>query len=350
MAIPLADRLGIVGASLYKRHWADLLLRIVAQNENYEAWMGATLSEFIVLVNLPAISHAQQRLQIQLLSEPCELRRDLLWALAAPSLMRAAVPSFATLLAHPVADIVPAEAPERRRLGLYYEDLVAALLEAALAPEPVHRNIQCVLDNITAGEFDFLYRCAGQWFHLETAVKFYLCCGDGSALHHYVGPGRRDRLDIKWQRLQQHQLVLAAHPAGRECLDRLGIDTPQARLLMPGYLFYRAGVDIHSTAQHGDISAEHLRGWWLPLSELSRLQDSAEQRYAILPKLRWLSPARLTDDQALDWNGLREALQQRPGPVLVAQLSQLSIDGAPCWGETGRGFVVPDGWDRGPAA
>ncbi|WP_084784009.1 DUF1853 family protein [Marinobacterium aestuarii] len=308
--------------------------------------MGATLSEFILLVNLPAISNTQQRLQIQLLSEACDQRRDYLWARSAPSLMRSAAPSLYSLLTAPESLTALPGTSSRRRLGLYYEDLVATLLNDALAPEPVHRNLQCVQGGITAGEFDFLYRSAGQWFHLETAVKFYLCCGDGSALSDFVGPGRRDRLDIKWQRLQQHQLALAAHPTGKAALDRLGIESPQPQLLMPGYLFYRAGGHAVSSLLHADISAEHLRGWWLPIGELERLRSGAEHRYAVLPKLGWLAPARRADSSVMDWDGLRTHLLQHPGPTLVAQLSRLVLQGSPCWGETGRGFVMPDDWDH----
>ncbi len=312
--------------------------------------MGATLSEFIVLVNLPAISKTQQRLQIQLLSEPCDLRRDYLWARSAPSLMRSAAASFDSLLAHTTNTTALPGAGAQRRLGLYYEDLVAALLRDALASAPVHRNLQCVQGGVTAGEFDFLYRSAGQWFHLETAVKFYLCCGDGSALSDFIGPGRRDRLDIKWQRLQQHQLALARHPAGKAELDRLGIELPRPQLLMPGYLFYRAGKHLASSALHADISAEHLRGWWLPARELERLPTGEDCRYAILPKLRWLAPARCAESDTLDWNSLRTELLHQPGPSLVAQLSRLTLEGSLCWGETGRGFVVPDNWDQRPSA
>nr|WP_082708913.1 DUF1853 family protein [Marinobacterium profundum] len=312
--------------------------------------MGTTLSEFILLVNLPATSKTQQRLQIQLLSEPCDLRRDYLWARSAPSLMRAAATSFDSLLAQSAPLTLLTGASSRRRLGLYYEDLVATLLNDTLAPEPVHRNLQCVHDGITAGEFDFLYSSAGQWFHLETAVKFYLCCGNGSALSDFVGPGRRDRLDIKWQRLQQHQLVLAHHPAGKAALDRLGIEFPQPKLLMPGYLFYRAGQNMIDSRLHCDISPEHLRGWWLPIGELERLQSSPEQRYAVLPKLCWLPPARRDETETLNWQGLYAYLLQQPEPTLVAQLSRLTLEDSRCWGETGRGFVVPDDWDQRPSA
>ncbi len=316
--------------------------------------MGVTLSEFGVLVNLPAISQAQQRLQIQLLSEACDLERDLLWARSAPSLMGSAAFSFDMLIPRPGrdfrADAAPMAMSGHRRLGLYYEDLIGTLLSDALPAESgsLYRNVQCGHEGVTAGEFDFLYRNAGQWFHLETAVKFYLCCGDGSALEHFVGPGRRDRLDIKWKRLQRHQLPLAKHPAGRDCLDRLGIGAVQSRLLMPGYLFYRTGVELSSSALHRDISAGHLRGWWLPLGELERLPAGADHRYAILPKLHWLAPARFGETQVLERHDLREQLAQRSGPALVAQLSRLSLEGPGNWGETSRGFVVPDTWEQAP--
>jgi hypothetical protein len=324
--------------------------------------MGATLSEFIALVNLPAMTEQQLRLQMQLLDEPDDGRRDRLWTCHAPSLMQDAAATLDFLITLP--DVGTGQAPtERQRLGLYYEDLVGELLGLALARGPLHRNVQCIRQGITAGEFDFLYRDRQQWIHLETAVKYYLCCGDGSALHHYVGPGRRDRLDIKWQRLQQHQLNLACQEAGRDTLARMGIMAPQPRLLMPGYLFYRAGVEPPADALHRAISPLHLRGWWIPLAELERLQDAPERRYALLPKLRWLSPARLPLAQTLNWHQLQERLLQCNHPTLVAQLSPLPDSSIPdkapgeiqgdapgeeLLGETGRGFIVPDGWDADP--
>ncbi|WP_255856471.1 DUF1853 family protein [Marinobacterium rhizophilum] len=266
--------------------------------------------------------------------------------------MRSAAPSFDALVpafsASTCSLDVSAVSPAHRRLGLYYEDLIGTLLSGALPCDPlsVRRNVQCAQAGITAGEFDFLYRSTEQWFHLETAVKFYLCCGDGSALEHFVGPGRRDRLDIKWQRLQQHQLRLASHPVGRECLDRLGIRNVHSQLLMPGYLFYRAGAEVPGSTLHREISPRHQQGWWLPLRDLELLPASRDHRYAILSKLRWLAPARLADDQALDWHALREQLVARAGPALVVQLSCVPVSGSRNrWCETGRGFVVPDDWE-----
>jgi uncharacterized protein len=307
----------------------------------------------MTLVNRPVAAQQQQRLQARLLREPDDARRDRLWASLAPSLMRSAAPTLASLVTLPAPDPAdrdpcPISPPAHQRLGLYYEDLIAGLLTRAVGPDALYRNIQCIAQGITAGEFDFLYCTAQRWFHLETAVKYYLCCGDGSALNHYVGPGRRDRLDIKWQRLQHHQLTLATQDAGRETLARLGIEISATELLMPGYLFYRAGTTASQSTLHADISPDHLRGWWLPIGELERLHNGSQERYTLPPKLRWLSPARPAEALTLSWNALRAHLSRCTHPVLVAQVALQTFGTEHYWGETGRGFVVPDDWDQPP--
>ncbi len=299
-------------------------------------------------MNRLTMTEQQQRLRNQLLREPDDARRDRLWASAAPSLMQSAAPTLASLISLPAPAQCPPPPAPRQRLGLYYEDLIAELLTDALTPNAVIRNIQCIRQGITAGEFDFLYQSAQRWFHLETAVKYYLCCGDGSALSHYVGPGRRDRLDIKWQRLQQHQLTLASQDAGRETLVRLGIETPCTQLLMPGYLFYRAGASALQNSLHPEISPQHLRGWWLPAAELDRLQSHPDRRYSLLPKLRWLSPARPEKALTLNWSELREHLARCTHPTMIAEVALQTGDADEYWGETGRGFVVPDDWEQHP--
>jgi len=274
----------------------------------------------------------------ELLEQPDALLRDRLWALKAPALMRSAVPDLASLLGETTRFQPPLPPPRHRRLGLYFEDLVAECLQMA---DTLYRNIQCRRNGLTLGEFDFVYRRNGRWHHLETAVKFYLCLGDGGELAHFVGPGLRDRLDIKWQRLQQHQLQLSQSPAGRDTLAGLGATAPVVELLMPGYLFYHIAADVPPLL-HPAISPAHLRGFWCTGSEMRARSPQAATRYVILPKLRWLVPARVCTDDSLEPDQLLEKLELQTQPVLVSELTPSGAGDD--WIERKRGFVVPDSW------
>lgn len=280
-----------------------------------------------------------QALNSELLCETDPLRRDRLWTLRAPALMKSAVSNLQCLVG--TVPTLPPDfvASRQRRLGLYFEDLVSEFLQGTASP--LHRNIQCRQDGRTLGEFDFIYRQNGRWHHLETAVKFYLCVGDGSKLNHYVGPGLRDRLDCKWQRLQTHQLQLSDRPAGHQILAELGANDPIAELLMPGYLFYRTGVAA-PPSPHPDINPGHLRGFWCTLSEFRGQPQRSATRYAILPKLRWLPPARCSEEDCLDRLAMLEKLALQSQPVLISELMPLADCGD--WIERQRGFVVPDSW------
>ncbi|GGO76167.1 hypothetical protein GCM10011348_02730 [Marinobacterium nitratireducens] len=265
--------------------------------------------------------------------------------------MRSALPSLAGI---GVPSAVPDSAPEpsrQRRLGFYFEDLVAELLQDGV--DDLHRNMQCRTEGRTLGEFDFVYRHLGRWHHLEAAVKFYLCVGDGSELEHFVGPGLRDRLDIKWQRLQQHQLLLSQSPAGQQQLAEIGADNPAIELLMPGYLFYHSTAGDIATGiprrLHPEISPGHLRGFWCTLAEFQSRSPAPAEGFSILPKLSWLSPARLDPAEVLDLPSLLDRLAHQAGPLLVSLLRPSGSGDD--WVEHSRGFVVPDSWpERARAA
>ncbi|MFC6673458.1 DUF1853 family protein [Marinobacterium aestuariivivens] len=301
----------------------------------------AIFREFTKLLNLTDTAKAEHPLRARLLREPDDRRRDCLWALDAPPLMKDALPGLAGLLTEgfcPQGSLAPSR---HRRLGLYFEDVVGDILAASPETGRLYRNVQCREQGRTLGEFDFLFAAGARWYHLEAAVKFYLCVGDGSALNHFVGPGLRDRLDIKWQRLQQHQLLLSRLSAGQETIAPLGISRPDAKLLMQGYLFYRGG-EVPGESLHPAINPGHLRGWWCTRSELAARPAKSGRRYALLQKLRWLSPARLPLDDTCDLDELRERLGRRDQPAMVVELELLG--GPDLWGECGRGFVVPDPW------
>lgn len=102
-----------------------------------------------------------------------------------------------------------------RRLGLYCEALLHYFFqesqEHALCPFKLRaHNLQIFKDGNTLGELDLLLEdTQATFFHVELAVKFYLAETSGeSQWSNWIGPNSIDRLDIKCERMADHQLSL----------------------------------------------------------------------------------------------------------------------------------------------
>jgi hypothetical protein len=198
--------------------------------------------------------------------------------------------------------------------------------------------------NDTVGEFDFLLRDGAALVHWEFATKLYLLVsgerplGTGQQVEYFVGPNLADTLAAKMRKILDRQLMLAQHPAAQ-------IHLPQpvsvAQALIKGWLFYHD--DDKSLAQPDGVSADHCRGFWCTLAELGGL--SAE-KYAILPRLSWLAPAKVDAPNLLSKQSLQQTLARHFAhdamPVLIAVLEQHGDDAI----EASRGFIVPDDWRR----
>ncbi|WP_286238571.1 DUF1853 family protein [Neptuniibacter halophilus] len=220
-----------------------------------------------------------------------------------------------------------------RRLGIYYENLVEEIIKSSSQPIDIYRNIKVLENKITLGEFDFIGVINGQHFHLECAIKFYLRVGDGSQLSHFIGPGKKDRLDIKWHRMLEHQLPLSTTGAGIASCRQYQIDPEVRALLLQGYLFHPYSEWQQTMPElHADINPQHLRGWWLRFSKLERINTACA--YSIMQKPDWLTADYRT---LLSFAELKDYLSAAKGPQLVARFNQAGE-------ESDRGFVVSDDW------
>lgn len=234
------------------------------------------------------------------------------------------------------------------RLGLYFEALWQFYLDQHPDWELLCHNLQVSAEGQTLGAFDFLCRYRDQYWHLEAAVKLYLGVADTqgrcSNWNQWWGPKCNDRLDIKLERLAQHQLQLGDLPEGRARLNQLadpGIVWHKG-LILRGYFFYPAdslpGIDDPT-----DCQPEHLRGQWWPLDEF--LKRNLDAQWRILPRGEWLSGAVVEQSEALlsDEN-LREQLRRQVGlenrPQLLAKMAPKGA----IWTEQERLFVVPNDW------
>ncbi len=218
---------------------------------------------------------------------------DLAWAISSPPLLlpddsectwysnewyRSASVESAELMSH--ADRHPqrletmlAERSDRR-LGNYFETLWAYWLSVNPRFELLGRNLQINEQGRTLGELDFIVRdrAAGKCLHWEVAIKFYLGRGDTGLHSNWLGPGKRDRLDLKVDHLQNRQSKHGSHPRVREWCDSRGIRIDACAVILKGRLFYpfnRDGPDVFPR----NANPQHLRNRWFTLSQFC-------QRYA----------------------------------------------------------------------
>lgn len=268
------------------------------------------------------------------------MNSDLLWILNQPSLMNTpkGIKPFTWLmdkLGNSVdSNNITEQKKPPKRLGIYYENIVEEALLNTSQHIVIKRNIQVKKEKITLGEFDFIGGIDGDDFHLECAIKFYLRVGTGTKLSDYIGPGKKDRLDIKWNRMLEHQLSLSSYTEGIQACQDHNLSPKTKVLLLQGYLFhpFQEGAPKQLA---DEINPEHLQGWWLRSRDISLLGDRFQT--AIMQKPYWLNAA---VTETIDTTSLTEVLKGSNFPLLVTR-GIMSEEG---WQEHDRGFIVPDSW------
>lgn len=237
------------------------------------------------------------------------------------------------------------------RLGIYYETLWRFYFSHHADWELLNHNFQIERKGITLGAFDFLCRRGDEYWHIETAVKFYLCKSPAPTAaadwHHWVGPSSQDRLDLKLTHLRQHQLPLHQTPEAIAILQSLypEVHTWKTGLCLQGYFFSPTSKNY----QPAFSNKAHGSGCWWYLRDFFQCQRQYPNiQWLILARSRWLSPARVGDPNELMSNAeIAQCLQQQIGvmkrPLLLAALKKADSNNN-YWQEDWRGFVVPDDW------
>jgi len=261
------------------------------------------------------------------------IRRDLDWLMTAPPLL-----SSPALRWHPGQTCTPA-LPERipgerlealitlrhGRLGAYFEALVTTLIEHTPDFSILARNRVIHGDGRTLGELDLLLRDqrSNQILHLELALKFYLKLepdeSDAEPDHLWIGPGQRDFLAIKHDRMLDHQLRL---PELVRQHNAWPVDLPRpdrSEAWVAGRLFHRESDDVATPIVAPDAPTGH----WLTLSEFEARSFEGH----------WISKA--------DW--LSQELDSTPTPIKHPLPGQFF--GAPAgYDRPCHWFIVPDDW------
>jgi uncharacterized protein len=241
-----------------------------------------------------------------------------------------------------VAPAVPSKAP--MRLGRYAERLMeyflreSGLFELIAANVPLRSNNTSDKTHTTVGEFDYLLRdVAGQHWHWEMAVKFYLChpTSTVAVAHDFKGPAGKDTLALKLGKVFNKQLQHVP-PAPFDAVNW------QPAAYARGWMFYPHG---QANTDCDALNPHHLRGWWLGIEAFSAALF--ERSYFVhLPRLHWLAPYSLNElpimsqlqaAQHLSDYWLAADTKQADAGQMLACVEQQD-DG---WREVSRGFVMP---------
>jgi hypothetical protein len=254
--------------------------------------------------------------------------------------------------ATPQALVDAVERAGARRLGLYFEALWQFYLTHGPGTSLLAHNLPVREGGRTLGEFDCLYRDPrGERVHLELAVKLYLCTRGLPGMTpaedtraDWLGPGCRDRLDRKLDRLAEHQLDLSRQPAARRLLAERHLIPGRCEAVVRGRLFRHPLQDAEPPPGFPEDASLFA---WYRLSDLEGVQAvPARGPYALLPRLAWLAPLGNRNERngltrAQDRAELHSLLSARMalgrGPALVAALDESGT-------ETTRFFVVPETW------
>lgn len=285
--------------------------------------------------------------------------RDLAWACFTPPLLHSAELACRERLANADLPLTPARCDwlqsldrqpkallqhlqklHNQRLGLYFEALWQFFLQQDPEVELLAHNLPVRDGGRTVGEFDCLYFCHRRQrpIHLELAVKFYLRddSTNSPAAMRWLGPNARDRLDLKLNRLLEHQVLLSRHPLGQEVLAGIGIEDPLLELEMKGRLYQPLASNgppppAYNTRQ--------------PLQQWSRAGEhwdtslASDETFLPLRRDQWLAPALAEESPTQDAGALRAMLADKaPGRAL--QVAVLDTQGC----ERRRLFLVADAW------
>lgn len=220
------------------------------------------------------------------------------------------------------------------RLGSYFEGLWAFAFTHHPDYELLTHNLPLRDASRTLGALDFVVQhlSSDTTEHWEIAVKFYLQV-DGE---HWVGPGLRDRLDIKLARMRDHQLPIAHSPRGQQLLAQQGIRIARQWALMPGRLFRPLAPELAPLPV--DINARCAGYWWATAEQFTQEFSARQLLWTPLAKRTWLADRGYSVSTEFSCEKLAERLLagEQHSPVCVAGLAK----GV----EVSRGFIVPKNW------
>ncbi len=286
-----------------------------------------------------------------------KLHQDLIWTLSSPQLMTHPdvhcgiatdenLVRWASDTFHQQPLIEHLQPLGSKRLGIYFEALWRYVLQQHESFDLIAHNLPVRANGVTLGEFDFIYFChhRKKHYHLETAVKFYLGIPDNSgktgSWSQWVGPGKKDRLNLKLDKLLYKQSQLSRTDAGAAEIANLGIQMISPEICLKGYFFYPFA---ELSQPPNNANDQHLKGYWLSIKDFHSLLDS--RFWLVVDKASWLAPISVDNHKKVLSSG--ELYEQLCEYFASNQFPKMVVDLVPTpkgYQESRRYFITPDNW------
>ncbi len=264
---------------------------------------------------------------------------DLKWAVSSPSLIKDNAlfdENFINLdeqnIPQNAKDIVLNRS--RKNLGSYFEKLIEVACLSDNQTNIIKTNYQVIKEKETFGEFDLILKRAQEFFHVELAVKFYLGTKECKEISDFIGPGKRDRFDLKIDKIVDKQSSLSKTIEAQEALQNIGIKKVTPKIYLKGALFYPINLFRNNTFPAiKNINPYHLKGWWAHEKYLNELDN--ECLWSPLEKPHQLSLK--NHQKPMSFEEIKTYIKNKSWPVMVVRLDRnlKAID---------RGFVMPNEW------
>ncbi|MCW5588163.1 MAG: DUF1853 family protein [Legionellales bacterium] len=217
-----------------------------------------------------------------------------------------------------------------QRLGLYFENLLHFLLQQLSCFTLINQHWQYHYQGKTLGELDFLWfdHRDRQYYHVETAVKYYLHHGKTGQLRYFIGPAKKDTLQKKLSHLLKQQLPFIRFYPEAEIFH--------SKILLKGYLFYHQNRFPKRSLL---INPQHSQATWYRFQQDSMPWETLSSScWCVLNRLEWLTPFYLTDETPyfsadIIAEQVKQWLQDYQEPVLLCEILSSRLH-----------FIVPKQW------
>lgn len=204
------------------------------------------------------------------------------------------------------------------RLGFYAESLLSYFFQTFKDVQLLLQNYQICQNKQTIGEIDFVIEYKNRVFHLELAVKYYLLLpkSDPNLAQNWIGPSRKDDLDKKLTKIENHQLPLGKNTKLMEVLPCIKNRKIESYFLFRGQFF-----------SHDRVECSYI--YQMPLPYYFESEVRKENISQLLQRADWLgsidSSDKVEKPRATELSFLR--------PQMV-KLTNKKV-----------GFVVPENWN-----
>ena len=225
-------------------------------------------------------------------------------------------------------------------MGKYFEQLVFYILDKDPRFELLLSNHQIIESKKTIGELDVILKDleTNAIEHWELCLKYYLQGEPSLDQRLMLGPGAKDNMKRKVDKLIGHQMQLSKHPS---ILALVGTENIEPKLFMKGHLFYHLDKLLVLSS---NTNPNHKKYWWSYVSEMDEM-ISDELKWCMLEKPDWVGQHQTNIDfKNLASNTLKanieEHFKQDNRSILIAGMTQNEMG----WIEQTRGFVVNNNW------